>query len=192
MQTEQPTRNERTCVGCGKKAAPQAMVRLVLDDNRVVVDAAGGAFGRGAHVHASADCIARAQAGLSRAFKRSVATTPAELGAAIREAYERRAVGLLLGARRAGHLVLGADAAADALAAGAPLVVLATDAGVVVKRFERAVAEGRAVSFGTKAGLGEWFGTGETAVFAVRHQGVATSLRETLLVAACGAGERDE
>ena len=195
MMTQHETKkHERTCVGCGKTAAPAALVRLVLASRghggSVVVDAAGGAFGRGAHVHASPDCIQRAaRGGLSRAFRTDVKTDAAALGAAIREAYERRAVGLLLGARRAGHLALGADAAQEALAAGAPLVVVATDAGAIVKRFERAVAEGRGASFGTKAGLGELFGTGETAVFAVRHQGVATSLRDALLVAACGSGD---
>lgn len=192
MMTEHLSPTERTCVGCGKRAAPQALVRLVLDagSRTVVVDAAGGAFGRGAHVHASPDCVARAaRGGLSRAFRTEVAADAAALGVAIRDAYERRAVGMLLGARRAGQLVLGADAAAQALAEGAPLVVVATDAGAVVKRFERAVGEGRAASFGTKAGLGELFGTGETAVFAVRHRSIAASLRDALGFAAIGAGQ---
>jgi predicted RNA-binding protein YlxR (DUF448 family) len=187
MNASVPSRREprRTCVGCGKQAAPRALVRLVLGvDGHVVVDAAGGGFGRGAHVHASPDCLARAcRSGLSRAFATKVVADEAELRTAIREAYERRAVGMLLGARRAGYLALGADAAEDALTAGAPLVVVAGDAGAVVRRFERAVAEGRGASFGTKAGLGELFGTGETAVFAVRHQGVASALHAVLSIA---------
>lgn len=191
MMTEQVSKHERTCVGCGKRAEPEGMVRLVLGPaGEIAVDAAGGAFGRGAHVHPAVDCIERAaRGGLSRAFKKDVRADAKELGAAIREAYERRAVGLVLGARRAGHLELGADAAADAMKTGAPLVVLATDAGNVAKRFDAAIAAGRAACFGTKAALGEVFGTGETAVFAVRHSGVAQVLRHVLLVAA-GAGER--
>ena len=90
-----------------------------------------------------------------------------------------RALGMLLGARRAGHLALGADAAAKAAASDA-LVVIATDAASVTSRFERAIAGGRAVSFGTKAGFGEMFGTGETAVFAVCHEGVANALQHAL------------
>ncbi len=204
MMTEQISKHERTCVGCGKRAAPDAMVRLVLGPaGQIAVDAAGGGFGRGAHVHPSLDCVAKAaRGGLARAFKTKVVVESADggttqtrdvdaksLGTAIREAYERRAAGLVMGARRAGHLELGADAAAQAYATGAPLVVLAADAGTVAKRFDAAVAAGRAACFGTKAALGEMFGTGEIAVFAVRHRGVAEALSQVLLVAA-GAGER--
>jgi predicted RNA-binding protein YlxR (DUF448 family) len=179
--TEQKTQ-ERTCVGCTKKGAPDAMVRLVLGtSSEVAVDAAGGAFGRGAHVHAFGDCIERACAGgFSRAFKEQVKVDAATLRTMIREAYTRRAVGMLVGARRAGHLVLGADAVSEAKA---PLVVLAADAGSVASRYERAIATGRAVCFGTKASLGELFGTGETAVFAVCHDGVARALQHVVAFA---------
>jgi predicted RNA-binding protein YlxR (DUF448 family) len=185
---------ERTCAGCAKKSAPEEMVRLVLGPkgaDEIAVDAAGGAFGRGAYVHHTGDCLERAcHGGLSRAFKTQVAVSPKTIEASIRDAYERRALGMLLGARRAGHLTLGADAAAKALAGGAPLVVIAADAGSVTSRFERAVAEGRAVSFGTKAGLGEMFGTGETAVFAVCHEGVANALQHALAMRGMGSPSR--
>jgi len=176
--------HERTCVGCAKKSAPDEMVRLVLGPSgEIAVDAAGGAFGRGAWVHRSAECVERAcRGGLARAFKKEIKADAKALDEAIREAYERRAVGMLLGARRAGHLALGADAAAKALEHGAPLVVIAVDAGSVTSRFERAIASGRAVSFGTKVGLGEMFATGETAVFAVCHEGVANALQHALAV----------
>ncbi len=185
MMTEhQPKKSERTCVGCGKHAEPNALVRLVLGpDASIAVDAAGGAFGRGAHVHASQDCIARAcKGGLSKAFRTEVKADAEKLRSEIREAYERRAIGIILGARGAGHLALGADASRDAMKAGARLVVLASDAGTVTKDFERAIAEGRAASFGTKASLGEMFKTGETAVFAVCHQGVARALQDVLSI----------
>jgi predicted RNA-binding protein YlxR (DUF448 family) len=181
MMTTETGKHERTCVGCAKKSDPEAMVRLVLGpENLVAVDAAGGAFGRGAHIHRAASCIERAcHGGLSRAFKARVEVDPMKLDESIRDAYERRALGMLLGARRAGHLALGADAAAKAAASDA-LVVIATDAASVTSRFERAIAGGRAVSFGTKAGFGEMFGTGETAVFAVCHEGVANALQHAL------------
>ncbi len=178
--------HERTCVGCAKKSAPTAMVRLVLGpgpDHDIAVDAAGGAFGRGAWVHPAVDCIERAcRGGLSRTFKKEIKLDPKALETSIHDAYERRAFGMLLGARRAGHLAIGADAAAKALDQGAPLVVIAVDAGTVTSRFERAIAEGRAVSFGTKVGFGEMFGSGETAVFAVCHVGVAHALSHALSV----------
>lgn len=173
---------ERTCVGCATKSAPEVMVRLVLGpEGDVAVDAAGGGFGRGAHVHPSRECLERAcKGGLSRAFKREVKMDANVLSANVRDAYERRAIGMLMGARRAGHLVLGADAAHDAVEAGAPLVVIAADAGKVAARFEHAISSGRAASFGTKVALGEMFGTGETAVFAVRHAGVAKAFKDAL------------
>ena len=173
--------NLRTCVGCSKKDAPEAMVRLVVSGDQIAVDAAGGAFGRGAHVHASRECIAHAcRGGLSRAFKREIKLDAPALRASIREAYARRAVGMILGARRAGHLVLGADAVLQER--NAALIVLAADAGSIVSKFERAIATGRAASFGTKAELGELFGTGETAVFAVCHDGVARALQDVVRI----------
>ena len=180
MATPQAT-NTRTCAGCSKKGAPEGMVRLVASGDAIAVDAAGGAFGRGAHVHASRDCIEQAcRGGLSRAFKREIKTSPAALRASLREAYARRAVGIILGARRAGHLALGADAVLQQK--DPALVVVAADAGSIVSKVERAVATGRAVSFGTKAELGELFGTGETAVFAVCHDGVARALQDAVRI----------
>lgn len=188
-------RHQRTCIGCTKTGVPEGMVRLVLGDaGDVAVDAAGGAFGRGAHVHASHDCIeAACHGGLSRAFKRDVRLEPAALRASIREAYIRRAAGMILGARRAGHLAVGTESVLDAWNSKKKpgLVVMAADAGSIVSRFERAVAEGRAVVFGTKPELGELFGSSETAVFAVCHDGVARALQHVIeVVHATGSEER--
>ncbi len=188
MVQHESNKHERTCVGCGKHAAANALVRLVLSpSSEVVVDAAGGAFGRGAHVHAARACVEKAcKGGLSRAFKKDVKADAKELAASIRDAFERRAVGLILGARRAGHLSIGGNE----VTASAPFVVVAADAGSIAEKFERAIADGRAAVFGTKAGLGKMFGSGETAVFAVNHEGVARALQEALAIAAGGAEER--
>ncbi len=178
MTQHDKSKHERTCVGCGKTAAPEDLVRLVLGpSDEIVVDAAGGAFGRGAHVHAG--CLEKAcKGGLSRAFKKEVKCTTKELAANVRDAFERRAVGIILGARRAGHLSIGGNE----VEAKAPFVVLAADAGSIAGKFDRAIAEGRAVVFGTKAELGKMFGRGETAVFAVNHVGVARALKDAFTV----------
>lgn len=186
-----PKKTERTCVGCAKTGAPSEMVRLVLltgqapvvdgpdYSNTVVVDAAAGAFGRGAHVHPSRECLeAACRGGLSKAFKANVHVDVASLRPQIRVAYARRAVGMILGARRAGHLAIGADKALESK--DAPLIVIASDAGSIVGKLERAVASGRAIIFGNKAELGQVFGAGETAVFAVRHEGVARALKDVI------------
>jgi len=216
MMTEHENKkHERTCVGCGKAAPANELVRLVLNpagvqggreaphaeaegaqatpaeggargaEPLVVIDAGGGKFGRGAHVHAARACIEKAcKSGLSRAFKKEVKADPKELAANIRDAFERRAIGLILGARRAGHLSIGSNE----VTASAPFVVVAADAGSIAGKFERAIHEGRAAVFGTKAGLGKMFGRGETAVFAVNHEGVARALQEALAI----TGEAEE
>jgi predicted RNA-binding protein YlxR (DUF448 family) len=182
MMTPHETHHQRTCVGCAKKDAPEAMVRLVVgSDGDIAVDAAGGAFGRGAHVHPFGDCVERAcRGGLSKAFKQEIKIGADVLRARMREAHTRRIAGILLGARRAGHLALGADAVGQAK--DATLIILAADAGSVASRFERAIATGKARCFGTKAELGALLGTGETAVFAVCHDGVARALQHALAI----------
>jgi predicted RNA-binding protein YlxR (DUF448 family) len=146
-----PKSSERTCVGCGKKAAPDALVRLVLNeaDSSVVADAKGGSFGRGAHVHNSRACLeAAAKKGLPRAFKREMKVNVDALSAQIAGAYNRRIDGLLSGGVRGGHVVYGTDKVVDAIRNGtAKLVLLAADARTAADRNEvRAMTgEGRAL-----------------------------------------------
>jgi predicted RNA-binding protein YlxR (DUF448 family) len=176
--TESPKKNERTCIGCGDKVAPDELVRLVLspDGATVAVDAAGGSFGRGAHVHGNAACVARAaKGGLARSFKREIRITPAELSKDIADALSRRVAGLITSARSAGHLAIGADASIEALNKGAPLALVAIDAAAAAQlgAVERAVAEGRAVAFGRKSELGRLLGKEDVAVLAITHKGIA-------------------
>jgi predicted RNA-binding protein YlxR (DUF448 family) len=196
--TENPRprpRNERTCVGCGQKAAADELVRLVVSDGApatVVVDAAGGAFGRGAHVHGNAGCIAKAaKGGLARSLKREVRVTPRDLAREIQAALLRRVTGLLVSARSAKRIVFGADSVAEALAKGAPLAVVAVDAAAAAKvgAVEHAVAEGRAVAFGTKSELGKLFGKEEVGVLAITHAGIAGHVASLVRTASAVAVE---
>jgi predicted RNA-binding protein YlxR (DUF448 family) len=171
-------RSERTCAGCGRADEREALLRLVLAGQDVVADVAGGAFGRGAHVHPTAECLERAcKSGLARAFKCKVHANAGELARQIVEAFDRRITGLVLGARRAGHLAVGQDAA---LEREAPLLVVACDAGSVVTRekVRNAVADGRAVIWKDKSSLGALFGVPEVAIFAVVHEKIAAEIRE--------------
>ena len=73
----------------------------------------------------------------------------------------------------------GADAATAALDKGAPLAVVATDAGSLIERgaIGRAIAEGRAVAWKDKQTLGALFGgRGEVAVCAVLNDSIATEI----------------
>jgi len=181
----------RTCVGCGEKAAPDALVRLVAGPSEeagldVAVDMADGMFGRGAHVHAAPDCLAKAcKGGLARSFKAKVKASPGGLADGIVAGADRRIAGLLGGAKRAKRLAIGADAVKQALAAGAPLIVVARDAGSVAGRMDivEAVAEGRAVAVLDRATLGVLFGRAEVAVAAVLDEGIAGEIKRVYSMA---------
>jgi predicted RNA-binding protein YlxR (DUF448 family) len=187
-------RSTRTCVGCGERVPAGEVLRLVVADGEVAFDLAGGAFGRGAHVHAQARCLAATPRGLSRAYKREIRVDAKELGRRLVEACDRRMAGLLLAARRTRALALGADEALAAVRAGAPLVVVAVDAGAVASSREimGAVAEGRAFAWKTKAELGALLGDGNVAVCAVREAGFAEPMKALRTAADAGAATMRE
>jgi predicted RNA-binding protein YlxR (DUF448 family) len=180
---------ERTCVGCGLQDDPAAMVRLVVAEDEVAFDLAGGAFGRGAHLHPRPECLAKAQRGLARSFKREIKTGAVELAERLATACDRRMTGLALAARRAGALAIGADAALGALRRGAPLVIVAVDAASIAQATEvqQAVAEGRAIAWRTKNDLGTLLGEEAVAICAVVHTGFAKELRDVRAAADAAA-----
>lgn len=203
----------RTCVGCGERvevAARGSLVRLILGpEGEVAVDPGDGGFGRGAHVHPRPDCIAKAvQRGLAKAAKGRVHAVssgtgelaplrPDTLAEAIRAAMERRIEGLLAAAVRSRQVAFGSDAVTGACERGeAALVVVACDAAAAADLAEvrRAIAEGRAVSWGTKLSLAALFGGGEAArpsgvgVIALTSPKIAEAIREAVHIADGSAG----
>lgn len=206
---ERGSSRERTCIGCGERGAPEEMVRLVLGpDGEVAVDAAGGGFGRGAHVHARKACITQAATrGLLRASKGraesvsvavkeggEIATTEAErlsaiaLAEAIEAAMARRIAGLFATAVRTRNTRVGADAVTAAWRTGdAALIVVATDAaaGRDLGAVREAVSEGAAVSWGTKATLATALFRGKNssegvAVVAITDTRIADAVRDAV------------
>jgi predicted RNA-binding protein YlxR (DUF448 family)/ribosomal protein L7Ae-like RNA K-turn-binding protein len=228
-----PRARTRTCVGCGEQVAgdPGDLVRLVLGpEGQVAVDARGGGFGRGAYVHVRRACLERAvRGGLARSAKgkvdRVAAATPDvpggaladssslsvdALARAIEAAMDRRLEGLLAAAVRSRQLAYGADAVTSACQRGeAALVVVARDARAAADLTEvrRAVAEGRAVAWGSKAEIGRLVAPGArratlagpppdgeaangeagVAVVAVISGRMAGAVRDTALAAAACA-----
>jgi predicted RNA-binding protein YlxR (DUF448 family)/ribosomal protein L7Ae-like RNA K-turn-binding protein len=168
----------RTCVGCGERVevldpANADFVRLILGPGgEIAVDPKGGGFGRGAHVHARRGCLERAvRVGLPRVTKgkahvvfdlegesdKSEALSTDSLARAIQRSMDRRIEGLLRAAVRSRHVARGADAVTGACRRDeAELVLVACDAAAAADLTEvrRAVAEGRAVAWGTKERLG--------------------------------------
>jgi predicted RNA-binding protein YlxR (DUF448 family)/ribosomal protein L7Ae-like RNA K-turn-binding protein len=198
MNEDRPSREKRaptrTCVGCGSRDDAGEMVRLVVADGVVAFDLAGGAFGRGAHVHARPACLAKAPRGLSRAFHREVTLDPKELGFALVAACDRRMGGLVLAARRQRAVAIGTDASMEALRGGASLAIVATDAGAVASSTEvaRAVVAGRAVAWSTKDELGALLGAESIAICAVKHERIATELKRVRAAAVAGASAMGE
>ncbi len=136
----------------------------------VAIDAAsrgaGRLEGRAAYMHVALACVEKAAArGLARSFRGAVmiATdagpkplTAKSLGTAIVAAETRALFGMLAAAVRSKKAVFGADATRDALRTGdARCVVVATDARASADLTEvrKAVADGLAVAWGTKADL---------------------------------------
>jgi predicted RNA-binding protein YlxR (DUF448 family) len=179
----------RTCVGCGLRDDAAALLRLVVAEDEVAFDLAGGAFGRGAHLHARPACIGKAPRGLARAFRGPVNLDVGVLAGRLGEACDRRMAGLLLAAHRSRALAIGADAALSALEEGAPLAVVAVDAGTVATTVEvvRCVAAGRAIAWSTRSELGALFGERAVAICAVRHAGIGAELKRMRAAADAGA-----
>ena len=185
----------RTCVGCGLRDEASSTLRLAVAGGQVVFDLAGGSFGRGAHVHANASCIAKAPRALARAFRREgLSVTAAELGERLVIACDRRMVGLLLAARRTGAVAIGGNAATDAIERRDAFAIVAVDAGRVASSIEvdRATREGRAIAWKTKCELGALLGEEAVAICAVCHVGIAAELKVLRAAADAGAAATRE
>lgn len=191
--TEEAVRAERapkrTCVGCRAALEKRAGVRLVsAPDDSVVADLAGKSFGRGAWVHPTPECIARAvRSGLTRSFRRAVTWTVSDINFAIRFAADRKLGSLLLAARRSGQIVAGADATEESWQRGeVAVLVLAPDAGRIATAgwVQEAVVAGRAVVWGNKEKLGQLCGKAETAVLGVRGHSFAEPIQSTAVLTA--------
>jgi ribosomal protein L7Ae-like RNA K-turn-binding protein len=87
--------------------------------------------------------------------------------------------GLMMAARRTNALAVGADASLEAIRRGAPLAVVAVDAGKIAQTLEveGAIAEGRAIAWKSKNELGALLGETAVAICAVRHAGIASELK---------------
>jgi uncharacterized protein len=181
-ETGQKPGPRRQCAGCAKRDFADDLLRVVLDptDGTLAIDLADSRFGRGAHVHASLECMQKAlRGGFAKVFKAKVTGTVEALGEQITIAADRRIEGLLTGARRGKLAIAGADVVREAYRDGtAALVVVASDAAAAAKlpEIQDAVSQGKAIAWGNKQRLGAIFGRDETAVCAVLHEGVARAI----------------
>ena len=152
----------RTCTGCGAQAHPDELERFVLvADVGLLHDLRGKAGGRGAHVHANPECLAKAaRSGFRRAFRQDVTHETDRLLRDVRDAILVRLRESILVAARSRWVAVGQEAVAEAMRQGrAEIVFLAEDAaeGTRTKFASNAERKGlKVVSGFDGATLGAW------------------------------------
>ncbi|HJL24314.1 MAG TPA: DUF448 domain-containing protein [Polyangiaceae bacterium LLY-WYZ-15_(1-7)] len=173
----------RTCAGCRSAQPAAAMVRLAVVPEApwLVPDPKGRLGGRGVWVHPRPACLQAAarKGGFARSLRRKVTVDPAALADAIERGLRERLQGLVLGARRGGHLAIGTEAAKTSVREGKTrLLWVAEDAGRRHDLEHQAQRLGSAcLVWGTRDTLGELFGREAVAVCAVEDEGLAEALR---------------
>jgi hypothetical protein len=184
---------ERTCVGCRERDDRDALVRFVLGpDGRLVADATRRLPGRGVSAHPRRSCIEAAtrRGGFARAFGAPVEADADVLAGQLVAQLERRIDGLLVAAKRAGHLALGTEAVRGEMRGdGRLLLVVAADAAGRREEIERAAERlgDDCIVYGDKSSLGRLFGRDEVGVLAIDDRGIA---KEIARAAACISGLR--
>ena len=185
----------RTCVGCRQKDGRLALLRFVLagDPPQLVPDVPRRASGRGVSIHPRRRCLdaAARNGGLVRGLRAggpaAMKIDPDQLADWASGQYTRRFEGLLIGAYRSGHAVVGADRARDAMSTQrAFLLMVAGDAAD--KRQELVAAAGRlgksCIVYADKAQLGGLFGRETVGVVAVTDMDIAAELQHAMQCAA--------
>ena len=199
MQTElymtENTAPERTCAGCRERDDRGALVRFVLGpDGRLVADATRRLPGRGVSAHPRRSCIETAarRGGFARGLRAPVEADADVLVAQLVAQLERRIDGLLVAAKRSGHLALGTEAVRSEMRReGRLLLVVASDAAGRRDEIERAAERlgDDCVVYGDKSSLGRLFGRDEVGVLAIDDPGIA---KEIARAAACISGFSEE
>jgi len=129
-QQEKP---QRSCLGCRQSRDRDALIRFVLSpQGELVPDIEAKLPGRGAYTCASETCLQAAlkQRQFSRAFKREVVTmTPDEMTGQVGGIMQRRILGYLGLANKAGQVISGGSLVSDAIRSGQKpgLILVATD-----------------------------------------------------------------
>lgn len=110
---------QRTCIACRKTAAAAHLLRFVLDPgNCLLLDLSRTLPGRGSHVCARRECLAKALEKnlFARAFRRTpLPVEPSEIMSQVASSINRRLLSLVSLANRSGAVVSGSDQVESAL-----------------------------------------------------------------------------
>ncbi|WP_172824764.1 YlxR family protein [Pajaroellobacter abortibovis] len=180
---------KRRCVGCLKDSSRDDLLRVVqsmgeTNFSPISVDFKGGTCGRGAYLHLHARCLSMAcRGGFSRAFRSPITVEREQFMLMLEEARDRRMESLLRAGYRAKRVVVGSDASERAIQKGAPLTILAWDAGKSVMKgaVENEIRQGRVLSWKDKASLGALFDREQISVMTVTKDSFAYPLHRTFM-----------
>lgn len=172
----------RTCAGCRETRPQGELVRLAVVEEPpfLVPDARRTLGGRGVWVMPSRACLQKAarKGGFSRALRKTVSVDPDRIAELLVQQLAKRLDGLAQGAKRGGHLAIGAEAVKESLQAGRACALwVARDAGR--REFHRSRADELGVAFvdaDDRASLGRRLGRDEVAVVAIEDQGLADEI----------------
>jgi predicted RNA-binding protein YlxR (DUF448 family) len=178
----------RSCLGCREVKPKDALLRFVLDPERLPVpDIAGKLPGRGAYTCCNRHCLENAVARrqFSRAFK-GEAKMPviAEMLTLIQRLLAERITATLALANKAGRVVSGSEKVMESLRRGdAALLILAADTSAESEAKFRAAAEKKGVEifrFSLKDQLGSPLGKEIRTAVIVTPGAFADNLRREL------------
>ena len=182
-QQEKP---QRSCLGCRQSRDRDALIRFVLSpQGELVPDIEAKLPGRGAYTCVSATCLQAAlkQRQFSRAFKREVVTLmPDEMTGQIDSIMQRRILGYLGLANKAGQVISGGSLVSDAIRGGNKpgLILVASDVSESIgEKIELLAAVNHIRCFRTmkKDDFGAILGKAPRSAVAIRAGGFVAQLR---------------
>jgi len=181
-QQEKP---QRSCLGCRQSRDRDALIRFVLSpQGELVPDIEAKLPGRGAYTCVSETCLRAAlkQRQFSRAFKREVVTmTPDEMAGQVGGIMQRRILGYLGLANKAGQVISGGSLVSDAIRSGQKpgLILVATDVSESIgEKIELLAAVHHITCFGIlkKDDFGAILGKAPRSAVAIRAGGFVAQL----------------
>jgi len=181
-QQEKP---QRSCLGCRTSRDRDALIRFVLSpQGEIVTDIEARLPGRGAYTCISQSCLRAAlkQRQFSRAFKQDVAVAPPdEMVAQVDGIMQRRILGYVGLANKAGQVISGGSMVSDAIRGGHKpgLVIVATDVSEAIgEKIEMLAAVHRITRFRImkKDDFGAILGKAPRSAIAIKAGGFVAQL----------------
>ena len=184
-QQKQHEKPQRSCLGCRQSHDRDTLIRYVLSpQGELVVDIEAKLPGRGAYTCVRQTCLRAAlkQRQFSRAFKREVETmTPDEMTVRVEDIIQKRILGYIGLANKAGQIISGGSLVNDAIRGGHKpgLILIAADVSEAIgEKIELLASVNRLACFRImkKDDFGAILGKAPRSAVAVRAGGFVAQL----------------